>query len=68
MPDVIVRLIDLPCRVRGMTTPNDDGSYNVYINSRLDAAAQRTALMHELRHVRRGDFYRAAGIDEIESV
>lgn len=68
MTDVIVRLIDLPCRVRGMTTPNDDGSYNVYINSRLDAVAQRLALEHELRHVRRGDFYRAASIDEIESV
>lgn len=68
MSDVIIRLIDLPCRVRGMTTPNDDGSYNVYINSRLDVVAQRLALEHELRHVRRGDLYRAAGIDEIESV
>ena len=38
MTDTYVRLVSLPTRVEGVTLPNDDGSFDIYINSRLSPA------------------------------
>ena len=54
MTDTYVRLIPLPVKVEGVTLPNDDGSFDIYINSRLSPAMQQATLEHELRHIRRG--------------
>ena len=40
MTDTYVRLVSLPTRVEGVTLPNDDGSFDIYINSRLSPARQ----------------------------
>ena len=56
MTDTYVRLVPLPVKVEGVTLPNDDGSYDIYINSRLSPALQQQTLEHELRHIRRGHF------------
>lgn len=54
-----VRYIDLPCSVNGVTVPDVDGFYNIYINSRLSLEKQAQALKHELTHIARDDFERA---------
>ena len=56
MTDAYVRLVPLPVKVEGVTLPNEDGSFDVYINSRLSPARQQETLEHELRHIRRGHF------------
>ena len=56
MTDAYIRLIPLPVKVEGVTLPNDDGSYDIYINARLSPAMQQETLEHELRHIRRGHF------------
>ena len=56
MTDTFVRLIPLPVKVEGVTLPNDDGSYDIYINSQLSPSMQQATLEHELRHIRRGHF------------
>lgn len=56
MTNTYVRLVPLPVKVEGVTLPNDDGSYDIYINSRLSPALQQQTLEHELRHIRRGHF------------
>ena len=56
MTDTYVRLVPLPVKVEGVTLPNADGSYDIYINSRLSPALQQQTLEHELRHIRRGHF------------
>ena len=56
MTDTYVRLVPLPVKVEGVSLPNPDGSYDIYINSRLSPALQQQTLEHELRHIRRGHF------------
>ena len=57
MTDTHVRLIPLPLKVEGVTLPNDDGSFDIYINSRLSPARQQETLAHEMRHIRHEHFY-----------
>ena len=57
MTDTYVRLVSLPVKVEGVTLPNDDGSFDIYINSRLSPLRQQETLEHELRHIRHEHFY-----------
>lgn len=42
--------------VNAITTPNNDGSYTIAVNSRLSAQAQRKAILHEISHIVNDDF------------
>lgn len=53
---IITELVDLPPRVKGLTHPNPDGTYTVFLNARLSIETQRQTYRHELRHIRQGDF------------
>lgn len=57
MPEHYVRLISLPIKVEGVTLPNDDGSFDIYINSRLSPQRRQKVLEHELRHIQNDHFY-----------
>ncbi len=52
----MVRYLDLPTRTRGVTVEDDNGFFNIYINSKLSVEMQKEALEHELRHIQRNDF------------
>lgn len=52
-----VRLIPLPYCVEGVTIPNDDGTFDVYINSRLPLEKQGEVLVHEMEHIKKDHFY-----------
>ena len=55
---IFVRLIRLPTEaVRAVTLPNDDGTFDIYINKRLPEELQQKALEHELKHIRKDHFY-----------
>ena len=56
-PDYFVRYVDFPVTVKGVTIPNDDGTFDIYINSVLCEEQQRECLEHELRHIRKDHFY-----------
>ncbi len=61
--DCHVRYLAFPNRsVKGLTTPNDDGTFDIYINTLYPPDVQRATLAHELRHVRMGHFYSDAPI------
>lgn len=66
MDMVIVRIIDLPHTVRGMTVLDAEGDYNVYLNARLSGDQQTIAFRHEVEHIRRGDFYRKDSVADKE--
>ena len=66
MTDTYVRLVSLPAKVEGVTLPNDDGSFDIYINSRLSPLRQQETLEHELRHIRREHFYLDMDIASME--
>lgn len=56
-PDCNVRLLAFPSSIDGVTVPNDDGSFDIYINSKLPAARQQEKLAHELLHISKDHFY-----------
>ncbi|MBP3796465.1 MAG: hypothetical protein J6I46_01645 [Ruminococcus sp.] len=56
--DYWVRYVSLPLKVHGMTVQDEDGFYNVYINSDQSEEVQRAAYDHELEHIKRHDFDR----------
>ena len=65
--DYFVRVVDFPvCSCGGLVTPNEDGTFSVYINSRLSHEQNKKSMRHELRHMEHDDFYRTAPIEQIE--
>ncbi len=65
--DYFIYLVDFPdCRAGGMVTPNDDGTFSVYLNARLSRGQQLTSAAHECRHIAHDDFYRDEEIAEME--
>lgn len=66
MDAVIVRIIDLPITVNGMTVLDEEGDYNIYLNARLSGDAQAKAFRHEVEHIRSGDFYSEEDVREKE--
>ena len=69
MIDYIIRYIDLPYTIKGVTVLDSDGFYNVYINSLLSWEEQKKAVKHELEHIRRDDFDNiCASLEEVEAM
>ena len=48
---IFVRFASLPFGVKGVTLPNNDCTFDVYINSNLDTPTQQNTLDHELEHI-----------------
>lgn len=61
-----VRLVDLPCTVKGFVRHNPDGSDTIVLNSRLNRETQMKAMMHEIDHIEHGDSGSELSIGEIE--
>ena len=66
MDAVIIRMIDLPHGVPGVTVKDEEGDYNIYINARLSADQRVIASQHELEHIQNGDFYSEESVHDIE--
>lgn len=54
---IFVRPVPLPEAVRAVTLPNDDGTFDIYLNLRLPDELQQKALAHELEHIMQDHFY-----------
>ena len=65
MPQVFIRTIPLPYTVHGLVTPNDDGTYNIYLNENLPEARRR-CLSHELAHISGDHLYDDRPVEELE--
>lgn len=48
-PEYFVRYLDLPIKVEGVTIPNDDGTFDIYINKNIPPAVRKDVLKHEIR-------------------
>ena len=66
MPQVFIRTIPLPYTVHGLVTPNDDGTYNIYLNENLPEEARRRYLSHELTHISGDHLYDDRPVEELE--
>jgi len=66
MIDYYVRHVALPRTVEGVSLPNDDGSFDIYINSLLPPDKAEAVLRHELRHLKAEHFYVDMPIERME--
>lgn len=48
-----------------LVTLNEDGSYSIFINSRLSHEAALKAYTHALNHIKNGDFFKSS--DELNT-
>lgn len=51
LDDCFIRFINMPYTIGGYVAPNEDGTFNIYINVNLSRKKQQAALLHELRHI-----------------
>ena len=66
MEDINVVVMDLPYDVKGSVNPNKDGSYTIFVNAKLNCYQQHCTYLHELEHIKRGDF-ETGNVQELES-
>lgn len=54
--DIFVHLINMPGSTNEAITPNEDGSYSIFINAKLSNDEQLKAYEHALKHIQEEDF------------
>ena len=64
--DYFVRLVPLPPQVGGMVSPNEDGTFNVYLSEHKSREELIDDYIHEYEHIDNDDFYNGMPIEEIE--
>lgn len=66
--DYFIKFVDFPvCSCGGVILLNEDGTYTILLNSRLIRQQNKDSLVHELNHIKNGDFYREIPIKQIEA-
>lgn len=66
MEDVFVRYLELPTTVRSFVVVNNDMTYTVILNSKLNHEQNILSYQHELDHILRGDYEKKCSVDFIE--
>lgn len=66
--DYFVRTVDMPPAIHGSVSPNPDGTFSVYINSRDSIERQRKALDHEVKKHIEGNDFAKLDVREIEDL
>ena len=64
--DYYVRLVPLPPQVGGLVSPNEDGTFNVYLSEYKPREELIDDYIHEYEHIDNDDFYNGKPIEEIE--
>ena len=65
---IFVREINLPMHIKGITVPNSDGTFDIYINTNLRDGLKQATLEHELRHIKLDHFYITTECIAIEEI
>lgn len=66
MEEFETRLINLPYRVRGLTTVDENGDPMIYLNARLTIEQHKKTYDHEVEHIVNDDLHNAKPIEEVE--
>ena len=66
-PDINVRYVILPRTVEGVSIPNTDGTFDIYINDLFCDKKKKAILKHELEHLQKDHFYNDLPIGTIEA-
>ena len=61
-----VYFMDMPSHIEEQVIFNEDESYTIFINTKLNCEGQMLAYQHALRHIAEGDFFKECA-DTIEN-
>ena len=53
---IFIREMKMPLSIRAFTVPDENGDFNIYVNSDLSDEAKEEALEHEKKHIENDDF------------
>lgn len=65
--DYFIRYMELPRGIFAFVTPNDDGTFSVYLDPRRSHDQLIADIEHELRHILRDDFYNGLPLYIVEA-
>ena len=66
--DYFIYWMKMPLGIYAFVTPNDDGTFSVYLDSRRSRSQLFDDLDHELDHIKRDDFYNGLPIQVVENL
>lgn len=66
MDHIFVHFMELPVTIAGFVTKNPDDTYSIILNACLSYEAQRSAYLHEMEHIKNGDYNHCINVDQIE--
>ena len=64
--DVYIYYVDMPYSISSNVVDNGDGSYTLYLNSRLSYEKNLEGYLHEMKHINNNDFNSFEDIQKIE--
>lgn len=68
-PDINVYVIDFKnTKVSETVTHNDDGSYSIFLNARMNQEKRCDAYLHALSHILKMDFESVSSADTLEHI
>ena len=65
--DFFVRFMELPEGIYAFVTPNDDGTFSVFLDPRRSYDQLHDDLAHEVRHIARDDVYNGLPLSVVEA-
>lgn len=65
--DIFVHLMNFPDKTKETVCPNEDGSFTIFINSRLSYEGQLKAYNHAMKHIKNEDFNKS-DVQTVETV
>lgn len=66
--DYFVRIVKFPVPIGGLVSPNEDGTFNIYINDDFPPDRRLKSYIHEVSHIENNDFYNEKPIEEVEKI
>mgnify|MGYP000863675230 CR=1 FL=1 len=65
--ETIIEMVDMPVSIKAHTVPNEDGTFTIFINSRLNSEQQKEGYSHEIEHILKDDF-KTKNVDKTEFI
>lgn len=64
--DIYIYCLDMPCSVASNVVENPDGSFTLYLNSRMTRERNIKGYLHEMNHLKNADLNNCYNIQEVE--
>lgn len=67
MDDIIIRYVPMELTVPAVTSKDENGDYNLYVNCNVGYNAQQYGIKHEINHIQNGHFEADLSVKDCEA-